>query len=168
MDNVLKNSVEKFLERAHNAGVSGKLADKDEIIEVNEKLGGLIPDWYIDLITSYPICAMELQWQAYPEEDDFDGRSSIFWSRPSEILKESTELYPGIGLLNDGYFNVACDNDGLGDPYFINAKGGNNPPFYEVYHEKVKDPETQIGEFDGRKVTERLSDFFDIALFEDE
>lgn len=168
MDSALINSVEKFLLRAQKAGVSGELADKNEMIKVNEQLGGIIPEWYIDLITSYPICAMEFQWQAYPEEDDFDGRSNIFWSRPSDILRESKELCPGASLLGEGYFNVACDDDGMGDPYFINANSGNNPPFYEVYHEKVKDPETQVGEFDVRKISERLSDFFDMAFFENE
>ena len=168
MDDNLKESLEKFLKRAQEAGVSGERADKGELSKVNDQLGGIIPDWYIELITSYPLCAIYFQWQAYPEEDDFDGRSNIFWSRPSEILKESKELYPGIGLLKEGYFNIACDEDGMGDPYFINADSGNNPAFYRVYHEKVKDPETQIGEHDGRKVSERLSDFFDLALFENE
>ncbi len=125
MDSALKNSVEKFLIRAHDAGVSGKIADKDEIIKVNDQLGGIIPEWYIELITTYAICAIEFQWQAYPEEEDFDGRSNIFWSRPSDILKESKELYPGVGLLKDGYFNVACDDDGMGDPYFIKVNEGN-------------------------------------------
>ncbi len=53
------------------------------------------------------------------------------------------------------------------DPYFMKADESSNPPFYQVYHEKVKDPETQVGKFDGRKVSEKLSDFFDSAVFED-
>ena len=166
MDRQLEDAVKRFLQRAQQAGMAGELADESEVKKVNEELGGIIPNWYIELVTTYPICALQFQWQAYPEEDDFDGRSSVFWSRPADILKESRDLYPGAGLIKDGYFNVACDEDGTGDPYFINSNEGNNPPLYEVYHERVKDPETQVGEFDGRKASERLSAFFDNALFE--
>lgn len=159
------HSVEKLLNRAEKFGVKGTIANRAEIEEINIKLGGVIPTWYIELISTYHLCELEFEWQEYPTEDDFDGRSSVFWSRPSEIWNETHEAYPGVGIFQEGYFNIACDDDGMGDPYFISANDGDNPTVYHVYHEGVTGADTKVGEFDAGIAAQKLSGFFDKAIF---
>ena len=78
MNEQLKNSVERLLRRAEANGVAGERADRAKLEAINRKLGGIIPDWYIELLRQYPVCGLEFAWQEYPEEDDFDGRSHVF------------------------------------------------------------------------------------------
>lgn len=166
MNPKLKKAVEAFLVRFNESAAMGQKAERNEIEEVNKQLGGIIPTWYIELITTYPICGISFQWQAFPPEDDFDGRSWVMWSRPQDTLTESTELFPGIDLLTLGYFNVACDEDGTGDPYFISAADGDNPTLYQVYHEKLTGVETTVGNWDAAVAADTLSQFFDNAIIE--
>lgn len=166
MNNELIAAIERFLSRAEVAGCAGAKAGKNEIESVNEKIGGVIPNWYIDLLTRYPLCGIEFQWQEYPEEDDFDGRSSVMWSRPSDVFDESYDAYPGYEIIDKGFFNVACDFDGMGDPYFIDSGAGDNPPLYRVYHEGAQGADIQVGEFDAGIAAPKLSEFFDKAIFE--
>ena len=163
----LEESIQRFLARAAEANEEGTVAERKEIEEVNNRLEGIIPAWYIDLITTHPICGIECQWQQYPEEEDYDGRATLRWSPPQDIWWESHEGYPGAGILELGYFSVACDWDGMGDPYFISVNEGDHPPLYQVYHEHYKgDPELMIGDFQGRLVGKSLSEFFDQAMFD--
>ena len=149
-DHVLLRSAS---DRANAIGVEGVVADKSVLDALCTKLNGTIPDWYVELVSTYPLCGLECQWQAYEPEDDWDGCSDILWSRPEDILSESNELYPGLGIIKLGFFNVACDENGSGDPYFINCNEGDNPPFYQVYHEKYAGgTETKAGDFDARIV----------------
>ena len=88
-----------------------------------------------------------------------------FWSRPSDIWEETHEAYPGVGIFEKGFFNVGCDDDGMGDPYFISVHDGDNPALYHVYHEGVIDADTKIGTYDAGCAAQKLSDFFDSAIF---
>jgi hypothetical protein len=165
MNERLKQSVERLLNRAKSANVAGRTVEKNEIEEVNSRLSGLIPGWYVELLTKYPLCGLEFWWQQFPEEDDFDGRSNVLWSRPSDIWDETHEAYPGIAILEEGFFNVGCDCDGMGDPYFIDSKAGEDPPVYRVYHEGAIGADARIGGFDADVVAKSLSDFFDSMSF---
>jgi hypothetical protein len=166
MNPELKQAIEAFLSRFIESGELGQQAERDEVEVLNRRLGGIIPTWYAELITTYPICGISFQWQAFPPEDEFYGRSSVMWSRPQDTLIESTELYPGIDLLSIGFFNVACDEDGTGDPYFISATDGDNPTLYQIYHEKLIDAETTVGNWDAAIAAASLSQFFDNAIIE--
>ncbi|MCP4344326.1 MAG: hypothetical protein GY795_02235 [Desulfobacterales bacterium] len=160
----LKKSLDKSLKKAEADGVSGNKASKTEFNDINLKLGGIIPDWYIELLTTYPLCGLVFEWQEYPEEDDFDSRSSVFWSRPSDIWDETHGAYPGAGIFEKGYFNIMCDDDGMGDPYFMSSNDGDNPTVLHVYHEGVIGADTKIGEFDAGIAAKKLSEFIDKAI----
>ncbi len=89
----------------------------------------------------------------------------MLWVEVSDaagILSESLELYPGLGILPAGYVNFG-GSDGTGDPYFICAHAGDDPPLYEVYHDVGSEAETILAE--GRNlVSPRLSEFLRLAV----
>jgi hypothetical protein len=50
---------------------------------------------------------------------------------------EANELWPGIGIKNDGFIPVGGCSIGSGDPYCINIHDGESGPLYVADHERV-------------------------------
>src|SRR5687768_10512330 len=110
----IRRSVVALLEKAGAAGQVGSRATLSDVVALNQECGGTIPDWYIELITEYPICGLELGWQSSAPDEDDDGVSWMAWSVPSEMRSEMLECYPGIALRPHGYGNVAGCSHGSG------------------------------------------------------
>jgi len=124
---------------------------------------GRIPLWYVELITTVPICGLELGWQAQEPVGDYDGVEWMEWSDPRNMRSESIDCYPGLAILEHGYVNVASDLSGGGDPYFIAAGKSQDPPLYQVYHDVSDEAKAILAE--GRNlVTRSLSGFFRKAI----
>jgi hypothetical protein len=124
----------------------------------------MYPAWLLDLLTAIPLCGLRLGWQAYPPEPGFDGVLWVEVSDAAGILSESLELYPGLAITPAGYVNFG-GSDGSGDPYFICAYEGDDPPLYEVYHDVGSEAEAILAE--GRTVVSpRLSEFFRVAVLQ--
>ena len=50
---------------------------------------------------------------------------------------EARELFPGMGVFQDGFVPVGGCAIGTGDPYFINVNDGDAGPLYRISHEDV-------------------------------
>jgi hypothetical protein len=95
------------------------MATEEQYAALATSFGLPLPQWLSALLQNYSLCGAELFWQAYPPEDDFDGRSYIVLADPGNMAAESTELTPGCDILPLGFVCIAADGDGIGDPYFI-------------------------------------------------
>jgi hypothetical protein len=121
------------------------------------------PGWLLELLSTVPLCGLELGWQASKPEWDDDGLAWVRISDADGILKESLELYPGLAILPAGYLNLCGDATGGGDPYFIPMHEGEDPPLYQVYHDVGEDADSILAA--GRVlVAPRLSEFFRTAV----
>lgn len=165
MNQELQKSVEQFLQRTQQKRLVGKVIDRIEIEEVNAKLNGLIPDWFINIMTTYPISGIELAYQAYPPELDYDGLLWLELLNSQDIYSETNECYPGVAIQELGYFCIGGDSSGGGNPYFISTTQGDNPPVFQVYHDVSDNPE-EIEQEGMKKVAETLSQLFDRAILE--
>jgi hypothetical protein len=159
----LRDAAVQLVERAAAIGQKGKTADKGLLEALVRDAKGHIPPWYAELITTVPLCGLELGWQAHEPVDDYDGIEWMVWSDPRNMRSESIECYPGLAILEYGYVNVASDSGGGGDPYFIAASEGEDPPLYQVYHD-VSDQGTEIIAEGRGLVAKSLSEFFQKAL----
>lgn len=134
-----------------------------EMQKLNTDCDGLIPGWYIEMMTTYPLCGLSFEWQAFEPDGNFNGVSTAGWSSPRHMRGEMFDAYPGEAIRPRGYINVALDENGGGDPYFIPTNRGDNPPLFQVYHDVSDDPDEIIQ--DGMKMAaEKLSDFFRDAV----
>jgi hypothetical protein len=130
---------------------------------LNAEMNARIPAWYVELLTSIPICGLELEWQADVPDDEDDGIAWIEWCGVKGIRSESLECYPGRAILERGYINVASDSTGGGDPYFIPTDQEDDPPVYQVFHDMGDQADQILAE--GRQlIAPSLSDFFRFAL----
>jgi hypothetical protein len=163
MNQNLKRSVIAILERAGSVAQAGSRAAPEEMMALNQECGGIIPGWYIELVTTYPLCGLELGWQSSAPDEDDDGVSWMHWSDPAGMRREMLEYYPGVAIHGRGYINVAGCSHGTGDPYFIRARDGDDPAVIQVAHDVSDDPELILR--DGIFVVAgRLSELFTNAF----
>jgi hypothetical protein len=163
MNQNLERAVVALLARARTAGKAGSRAVLEEMNALNQDCGGIIPGWYIELVTTYPLCGLELGWQSSPGDGDDDGVSWMRWSDPAGMRSEMLECYPGIAIRGRGYINIAECSHGSGDQYFLAALAGEDPAVLQVAHDVSDDPELILrdGVF---VVAEKLSDLFTNTL----
>jgi hypothetical protein len=157
----VRHAAETLIARAATLGLRGRTLTFEERQRIVAALP-TYPGWLLDLLAAVPLCGLELGWQAFDPEPRYDGVLWVTVSSADDILWESLEGYPGLGILPAGYVNFGGDVGG-GDPYFLPTREGDDPPLYQVYHDMGMDAETILAE--GRRlVAPRLSEFFDRAV----
>ena len=92
---------------------------------LNQECGGIIPGWYIELVTTYPLCGLKLA--GIVRADAATTRFVDALSDPGGMRREMLEYYPGVAIHGRGYINVAGCSHGTGDPYFIRARDEDDP-----------------------------------------
>lgn len=162
MERQLKESVQDFVRRASGTRSQGNTVDIETLNQLNIRLQNILPDWFIDLLSKYPIAGGEIDFLLYEHEDTNDGCITIEIARPGDIFIETEECYPGVAIKPLGYFCFGTDPTGGGNPFFIQNNRGDNPPVFQVYHD-ISDEGEVIEKTGMTKLAESLSDFFDKA-----
>lgn len=166
MNSQLNNAVSNFLVSARNAGISGTILTIEEFSVLNSKLDGMLPKWFEELITTYPLLNMEFYYP-FNETGSLGDEEvmNIEIVRAIDMVNETMEAYPGYAIRELGYFCITRDVTGAGDPCFICNKHGDNPPVYLVYHD-VSDVAAEIEAKGMVKIADNLSQLFDKAVFD--
>lgn len=73
MDLLLKKSLDNFVDRAKGTMSQGKTLDIAAMNQLNGRLENILPDWFIDLLSSYPISGGEIDFPLYEPEDGYNG-----------------------------------------------------------------------------------------------
>lgn len=159
---MIKESVSNFLEKSEEVGRVLVRADLDAL---NQKLDGLIPDWFIEIVTTLPVSGVNIRWQAFPPDDDFDGIEEITLLDTSLLNECNLESYPGKYLWINGYFTFGYGANWAGNCFAFNPDEGSNPPIYEIWHDAAHDPEGMLVAIKEKKgvriVVSKFSDLFD-------
>ncbi|MBC7817669.1 MAG: hypothetical protein IAG10_12315 [Planctomycetaceae bacterium] len=142
-----------FVERAMASGQSGTCADAAELAALNSEMSERMPEWYVALLVSVPLCGLEVTWHS----EEADG--AIEWCDVKGIRSESLVCYLGIAILERGFINVGSDPYGSGDSYFMPTDQGDDPPVFQVYHD-VSDQADEILADGLLQVAVRLPDLF--------
>lgn len=160
MSEIIFQEAENFIEKTKKLGEKylGRTATSEEIQLLNDKFGDKIPSWYCKLISELPVIHMEIGWQAYEPEEDYDGKAYVEIFQPSHMIDESFEAYPGIPILERGFVCIGGDPTGSGDPYFINFDS-ENPSVIQIYHDSGDTPD-EILKHGKAKVADSLAEFF--------
>ncbi|MFO0798348.1 MAG: hypothetical protein U0804_12800 [Gemmataceae bacterium] len=161
----VRDAAEALVARATALGHKGRVFTSEERQSVAAELP-IYPTWLLDLLSDFPLCGLELGWQASAPTPDWDGVVWIEVSDARNIVAESRDFYPGVGILPAGYINFG-GSSGSGDPYFLCVHDGDDPPIFQVYHDVGVDAATILRE--GRQqVAPSLSEFFRVAVLQGE
>ena len=151
----LASSIDRYLKSRDVLGVSETREDLDAF---NVECGGIIPDWYLDILQNFPLCGVELEW---PDPSVPDNLVCAEWMDIRNMRSEMLECYPGIAIREHGYICVAGCTFGSGDQYYICNSDGENPPLYQIYHDVSEVADEIINQ--GREmIFPKLSDLFDV------
>jgi hypothetical protein len=155
---VIKTVLE-FVSKAQSVHRAGEIITLIELTELNHKLSNSLPDWFIELYSSFPLSGCQLDFPQYEPDGDFDGYVTIELATPENIYDEMELCYPGIAIKDLGYFCIAVEAASSGDQYFTTSRQGDNPPVFQVFHD-VSDEGEEIEKHGMEKVADSLSDFF--------
>ncbi|MEI5908070.1 hypothetical protein WAK64_13500 [Bacillus spongiae] len=160
MSDFIFQEAKTFIDNAKKLGGNyiGRTATIEEIQLLNDKFGDKIPSWYMKLITKLPLIHMEIGWQAYEPEEDYDGIEYVDIYQPSDMIDESFEAYPGRPILERGFVCIGGDPAGSGNPYFINFDA-EHPAVFQIYHDSVDNPD-EILKNGKVKAADSLVNFF--------
>lgn len=166
---MIPRAIEKSLESIEPVG---SIVDSAEMTLLSDDIGGIIPDWYIELLAKYPLTGLELGWLAYPEECGDDQLSWVEFSDINTLRELNTVSFPGVLLNPLGYFVFAYGATYAGNCLAFNVADGDNPPIYEIWHDVASNKDEMlksIAQLKGvTKISVCLSDFFKNAVVESE
>lgn len=152
-------TVSDFVSKAKGTDNEGRIVSIDKLTELNKKLTNPLPDWFLDLYSTFPLSGSQLDFPQYEPEEDYDGCTSLELATPQNIYDEMELCYPGIAIKDLGYFCIAIDLTGSGDQYYTTSRQGNNPPVFQIFHD-VSDEGEEIEKHGMEKIADTLSDFF--------
>ncbi len=113
-------------------------ASAEEVAVLQNDLGGRLPAWYIELLTTVPLCYLTFEYQS---EDD--ATYFLYWNDPANLRSESLDLWPGQPILERGYICIV-GVDGVGDSLFFSVEEGDDPPLYYIAHDSGADADTVL------------------------
>ena len=135
-ENVIPMELEEIIKTfVAQSEQEGKLADLEKLKNLNMKLHGIIPEWYIKVISTIPICDILLNWQKFEYSDEFDGIEEIQILDESLLEEINCESYPGIYLTPSKYFVFGYGASWAGNCFAFPITESNDPPVYEVWHD---------------------------------
>ena len=117
------------------ADLCGKAVRQSDALELQKKFAPkLAPDWYLELITSYPLCGAGFE---LSEGEDLSGLGALLeWMSPAFTLEEALDTEPGRSVLRFGYLPFGTDLTGGGDPYFLDlSQERDDPPVVRIPHD---------------------------------
>lgn len=159
MNPAVREAAWGLVRRAETAGIRGRLADPAQMASLVRDTGDILPDWYVELLTTIPLCDLEIGWPAFAPRPGDEGILWMYLSNPETLRAEMLECYPGMALVKRGYVNLASDTEGSGDPYFFPTDRGDDPPVFRFGQEAGKDPDILIAR-GWTRVSAHLSDLF--------
>ena len=144
-----------------NDRLIGRKIRKKEANRLREVLGTLVPEWFVEMQQVYPLigCYMTLS----KKKDQSGEGVAMDWMEPDQIIGETLEMQPGVAAAKAGYLPVGI-LQGLSDPYFLQTRGGDDPPLVRISHEAVDSEGSLVGS-GVAIVCDRLSDFFKQAKY---
>lgn len=101
-----------------------RTADAAELAALNEELEGRIPAWYIELLTTVPLCGFEVT----------AGRKHLQFLDAGGIRNETLKTHQFQLIKRGGYVAIAYDHKYY-DTFFLKSPGSEDPPVYQINHE---------------------------------
>ena len=149
-------SVEAVLERRKDE-LGGRSITNDEARDLQRDISpSLLPQWLLNLMATYPVIGARFR---LSENQDQSGLGvDMKWLTPGQMVSEAKEAQPGIAAAVSSYLPIGMCLQGSGDPYFLQAGSGEDPPVVRIPHQAL-DGEYRLQEDQVEIVSENLSKF---------
>src|SRR5215470_8208132 len=150
-------SVEAVL-AARQSEMSGRTILEREVEDLRKAIQpSLLPAWLLNWLLTYPL--VETSFSLSAPDDNSGLGVEMKWLKPSQIISEAVEAFPGIAAAKSGYLPVGMCLEGSGDYYFLRTTTSDDPPLVRVPHDAV-DAEQRLLEEQVEIVVPHVSEFF--------
>ncbi|RKZ74786.1 MAG: hypothetical protein DRR19_29840 [Candidatus Parabeggiatoa sp. nov. 1] len=141
--------------------LGAKLSNEDCNLLITHFSSALLPGWFINMLSDYPLIGVNLTLSEALDESSFGV--DMVWLSPKQMVEEALETYPGIIAIQLGYLPIGSCLFGSGDPYFLKMTVDNdNPPFVRIPHD-ILDENDKIDDSKIEPVCFSLSSFFELS-----
>lgn len=129
-----------------------------EAQSVRDALGAHVPDWYLAVLMMVPLAGTVYTYISSNEGDLIEYR--LGWLGASGIIRESSEMYPGVAAIKEGFVAVAECRRGSGNPFFVRFADSEDPSVRQIFHDQVDHDDKLVGDW-YRDVCGSLSELFE-------
>lgn len=168
----ISDSVLDFFVRFPYAAELGRVTDKSEFDKLPKNILDAIPNWYKDLLTTYPIANLEIAipndfGQAFLMSKPFD-QLPLFEFRflpVDKIVTHSTSIFPGFTLFRRKFITIAEDHNSTGEGIFIDTRKADPIPYLIFFHAGASQEDLLN---DAEALTESFSSLFEYGQLHNE
>jgi len=96
MNPTVKQAVIVYLAKINTETHSGKIIKPAEMSELQARLTIPLPDWYVYLLSTYPIAGAEIAYPRYEAKGDYDGMSLWSWLRQRTSIRKRSSVTPAL------------------------------------------------------------------------
>jgi hypothetical protein len=160
VNEIIKDTVETFFQNNLNTTKIGRFTELSEIGKYDKYLGGIVPNWYKDLLVLFPIAELQIEIPNDYGQEDFIGKPieelpklTIRFNSYREIYEEAYDYFPGSELKKINYLCIAKDIVCTQEGIYINTTK-DDPSIQLVFHdfgettkELIDNSETLLGNF---------------------
>ncbi len=126
----IRGATEELLTRSKTIG---RVAEKETLDRLKDRVGSQFPTWTIDLFREFPLSGLLLG-KKILGGDSFED-ADMFELGDSALLEElNLESYPGIYIFPRGYLTIGFGITGAGDTLVL-PMNSNDPCLYQVWHD---------------------------------
>lgn len=149
MNDVDMNLAEACTSLVKRAIQPGNRCDRSEMMKLNADSGSILPTWFIDMMTSFPLAGLELRWQFDPSDDE-DG---VAWIVLADVamLQELLKAYPAVYLVDRGYFPIGYGTLNAGNVFLMRGAGDATSTLFELWHDVSHDPDVLVRALEGHE-----------------
>ena len=137
----LRTLVDKYFGDNPEARDKGRITEKTEFENINTKVLKNIPDWYRDILMSYPLVNQEIGIPNDFGQEEYIGKPfgelplmGLTFISVKEIEYHALQIFPDCELLDIGCIRIAEDKFSTQEGVFINSRE-ENPSVYLLMHD---------------------------------
>ncbi len=147
---VLIESVKRFFDKYPECLIRGKVTTEEEIGAIPKRLREKIPQWYIDILTTYPIADLEIWLPNDHGQEALKGKPydslptmSMTFLNAQEFAFYSAEVFPMFKLIKNGYICIGEDRRTTSEGIYISIDNI-NPKVLMIYHDDGPEIKTML------------------------
>lgn len=163
----LSIAIESFFIRYPEALKMGELLNRDGINHLSGNVKMILPPWYVDMMTTYPLYGIEIGIPHNFGQPKLKGNPpdrlpllSIAFKSFEEIEHESNHVFPGFELIRDNYLALAEERNGEREGIYFKVDAPNPPPIL-IFHDDGTSNQELIR--NGTSLSNGILEFFNEA-----
>lgn len=134
IDERLGNACSRILSMVERPG---RRSNRLQLDSVNARFGRTLPEWYLDMMSAFPLAGLSLGWR----DPSLEGETSWIRLGDERWFAECFDSYPSMYVRNRGYFPIGWGDLNAGNVFLLQSNSDPSGPLFELWHDVSHDPD---------------------------